>query len=80
MYLEAKGGRSGKTCWVGFSQGSTTEFRKAMGMERLVQLVQTTAIPYSETFTQVPRLPGGKKKKKYLLGDSQASGDMVPAA
>lgn len=78
MYLEAKGGWSGKTCWVGFSQGSTTEFRKAMGMERLAQLVQSTAIPYSETFTQVPRLPDGKKK--YLLGDSQASGDMVPAA
>lgn len=50
---------------------------KSADMERLGQPVQPTVTPYSEAFTQVPRLPDGKK---YLLGDSQASGDTVPAA
>lgn len=31
MHLEAKGGQSGKTGWVGFSRGSTTEFGKDLG-------------------------------------------------
>ena len=46
-------------------------------MESLSKPVQTTVIPYSEAFTQIPT---ARQEKKHLLGDSQASGDTIPAA
>lgn len=67
--LERWGGRVPK--------GSTARFGKGHGHGKTGQPVQTTAISPSEALTQIQRLPD---RKKYPLGDSQASGDTVTAA
>lgn len=59
--LEAKGGQSAKTGWMGFPRLAQQGLRRAMKAERHVKSVQTTVISYSEAFTQIPRLPVREK-------------------
>lgn len=62
-------------CWN--SQGQHNRVGEGpMAMERRSEAGQTTVIPHSEAFIQIP---DGQTGKNYLHGDSQASGETTPA-
>lgn len=62
---------------MGLPRITPQALERAGDMESLSKPAQTTVIPTFQAFTPILRLPD---RKKYLLGDSQASGDTIPAA
>lgn len=77
MCLEAKGGWPGKAGLLEFPRAAQQGWRRANGHGKRSKPGQTTVIPHSEAFTQIP---DGQTGKNYLHGDSQASGETTPAA
>lgn len=74
-------GSQGWVAWkaglLEFPRAAQQGWKRANGHGKTQQPGQTTVIPHSEAFTQ---LPDGQTGKNYLHGDSQASGEMTPAA